>query len=143
MTFIVSVATDQDDAADGGCTVTVAFSDDVTSLVTRLAAEETGTAHIEGETGDYVVQAHAEHGFGYLFYVDDRSEAAYSVGDPLSPGIESSEQSFPAGSGVGLAVFSAALRQLLDTDVRPTIVSWRALDVGSELLGVLAADCFA
>jgi hypothetical protein len=128
MTFIASVATDQDDA-DGGFTVTVALPEDVTSLTTRLAAEETGTAHIEGETGDYVVQAHAEHGFGYLFYVDDR-DAAYSVGDPRSPAVKSSEQSFPAGSGVDLAVFDAALHQLLDTDVRPTVVSWRALDAG-------------
>jgi hypothetical protein len=129
MTFIASVATDQDDA-DGGFTVTVALPDDVTSLVTRLAGEETGTAHIESETGDYVVQAHAEQGFGYLFYVDDRVDAAYIVGDPGSPAVESSEQSFPAGSGVDLAVFDAALRQLLATDVRPTVVSWRALDAG-------------
>jgi hypothetical protein len=129
MTFIASVPTDQDDV-DGGFTVTVALPNDVISLVTQLAAAETGTAHIESETGDYVVQAHAEHGFGYLFYVDDHSDAAYSVGDPRSPGIESSEQSFPAGSGVGLDVFDAALRQLLDTDVRPTVVSWRVPDVG-------------
>jgi hypothetical protein len=125
MTFIASVSTDDD-----GFTVTVALPDDVTGLVARLAAAETGTAHIEGESGDYVVQAHAEHGFGYLFYVDDHYDAAYSVGDPRSPGIESSEQSFPAGSGVGLDVFDAALCQLLDTDVRPTVVPWRALDVG-------------
>ncbi|HEY3608884.1 MAG TPA: Imm1 family immunity protein [Pseudonocardiaceae bacterium] len=127
MTFIASVPTDHDD--EGGFTLTVALPAEVTNLVTRLVTEETGTAHIEGETADYVVQAHVEHDFGYLFYVDDRSDAAYSVGDPRSPGIESSEQSFPAGSGVGLDVFDAALRQLLDTDGRPTAVSWRAVDI--------------
>lgn len=96
-------------------------------MVERLTDPDTGAAHIEGEGGEYVLQTHVDHCLAYLFYVDEAEDAAYSDGEPTLPAVETGEQSFPAGSGVSLGVLVSALHELLDTNRRPTVLSWRAL----------------
>lgn len=126
MTFNATGPTHHD-GIDGGFALVIDSHNAVADLVALLTKDESGTAHIENEPGAFVAHAHVEHGFGYLFYVDDTHDAAFSVGEPDSPSVASDEQTFPTGSGLGGTEFEAALHQLLDTDTRPTVVRWRRL----------------
>jgi Immunity protein Imm1 len=93
------------DGVEDGFDIPVSSPTDVADLVARLADPATGTAHLESDAGDFVAQAHIEGTYGYLFYVDV-TEGAYSLGDPRSPAVHTSEQSFPAGSGIILTELS-------------------------------------
>ncbi|QUQ67093.1 Imm1 family immunity protein [Kutzneria sp. CA-103260] len=118
---------------DGGFDLHVTSPSDVTTLVTRLADPLTGTAHIEFEQGEGVVQAHVEGAYGYLFHVDERG-AAYSLGDPDSPAVDTDEQSFPAGGGITINALSGVLTDLLTSSSRPTTIEWHPLDAPSQAL---------
>jgi Immunity protein Imm1 len=118
------------DGVEDGFDIPVSSPADVADLVARLADPATGTAHLESDAGDFVAQAHIEGIYGYLFYVDV-TEGAYSLGDPRSPAVHTSEQSFPAGSGITLTELSSTLTNLLNAG-RPVKIRWQALDPASR-----------
>jgi hypothetical protein len=127
VTYSACAPTDHDGVEDGWDMAVVTRAD-VDSLVAALADTHTGTAHIESDAGEFVAQAAVERGFGYLFYVDVASGGAYSLGDPKSPELASSEQHFPAGSGITIPQLASALAQLLTTAGRPTAIQWQPLE---------------
>jgi hypothetical protein len=114
------------DGVEDGWDVAVATQADVDRLVSALADVHTGTAHIESDAGEFVAQAAIEQGFGYLFYVDVDG-GAYSLGDPTSPELASSEQHFPAGAGISVDQLRVALTELLTAVGRPSSVTWQPL----------------
>lgn len=122
-------------AGDG---LTVTESTELDGLVTRLAEPNAGAATIwhEGrepadpETGmlDHDVLAAIDGGYGYLSYIDTEHDLAVLDGDADSPSLSVEDLDFPAGSGVSVEVFTAALREFLDTGSRPESVTWREVD---------------
>jgi len=111
----------------------VLADEDVAELVTMLADPAAGTAtlYLSG-TGvfatppiyDHTVHAAVGDGYGYLSHWDLNNDLAYSRGEPDSPGLASEREKFPAGSGLSLASFRAALTELLHTGQRPSAVEW-------------------
>ncbi|WP_223839615.1 Imm1 family immunity protein [Saccharopolyspora pogona] len=73
---------------------------------------------------DHDVYANVVDGFGYLSHQDRDHGKAYPVGDPESAGCEFDDDDFPAGSGLPLDQFTAALVEFLRTTKRPTNVQW-------------------
>lgn len=129
MTYSACAPTHHDGVEDG-FDVPVSSLADVAELVARLADPATGTAHLESDAGDFVALAHIEGGYGYVFYVDV-TEGAYSLGDPRSHAVQTSEQSFPAGSGITLTELTSTLTNLLSTG-RPRNIHWQTLDLASR-----------
>jgi hypothetical protein len=120
MTFTAFGPTCQNGVEDGFRRV-VETPEDVRSLVALLGEEGVFTAVLEGERG--VIDAQVENGFGYLLYNGPEISFAYSVGLLNSPEVVS-ETEFPAGSGLELGVFTAALIEYLNTNRLPTSVRW-------------------
>jgi hypothetical protein len=106
----------------------------VDELVAQLSehAADTATIHLS-ESGffasppvyDHAVHAAVHGTHGYLSHWDLKNDLAYSSGDPESPALDSENEDFPAGSGIPLADFATALKELLATGQRPTCVSWQ------------------
>jgi Immunity protein Imm1 len=97
---------------------------------TRL--EHSGRRLFDQRLAYYNMFAAIVNGYGYLSYEDETLNKAYVVGDPASPGHMHDSDDFPAGSGVPLATFTAALVEWLASAERPTVVQWR--DDPEELL---------
>jgi Immunity protein Imm1 len=125
-TYSACAPTDHDGVEDGW-DMAVSTQADVDRLVAALADVRTGTAHIESDIGEFVAQAAIAGGFGYLFYVDVDG-GAYSLGDPTSPELASSEQHFPAGSGITPERLAVALAELLTAGGRPSSIRWQPLE---------------
>lgn len=122
MTLNASIAI-VDGSVPGGKSLSIASPEDIASLIDVLRGPESSTATIEADTA--VLDAHFEHGFGYLLYSGDRA-FAYSQGDPDSPAVVESEVGFPQGAGVPLETFAAALNEFLaDCDTPPPSVAWQ------------------
>lgn len=95
---------------------------DVDQLIVLLAEPDTHTATLE--TDNAALDAHIEKGFGYLLYSGDEL-FGYSMGDSDSPGVDS-EVGFPAGSGLPMGRFRAALIEFITTGGGlPTSIQWR------------------
>lgn len=127
MTSYSACAPTDHDGVEDGWDMAVATRADVDRLVAALADTHAGTAHIESDAGEFVAQAAIERGYGYLFYVDVDG-AAYSLGDPKSPELASSEQHFPAGSGITIERLAVALAELLTAVGRPSSIRWQPLE---------------
>ncbi|MBC6451564.1 Imm1 family immunity protein [Actinokineospora xionganensis] len=122
MTLNASIAI-VDGGVPGGKSLPIASPEDITGLVDLLRGPGSFTATIEADNA--VLDAHIEHGFGYLLYSGDEA-FAYSQGDPDSPAVIESEVGFPQGAGVPLETFAAALAEFLaDSDTPPPSVAWQ------------------
>lgn len=130
----ISSATD----ANAGDGVTIAEPAGIDDLIARLAEPNAGAATIWHEareladtaTGmlDHDVAAAVSNGFGYLSHIDVDHDYAVLDGDPDSPQLSTDDVEFPAGSGVGLPVLAAALREFLETGRRPSSLEWRDVE---------------
>ncbi|WP_019815088.1 Imm1 family immunity protein [Saccharomonospora saliphila] len=130
MTYRAAVQTAAPGEAEQVRELPLAGPEDVDELVSLLAGDEvhTATVHDGEEDPALDVQVHGE--YGYLLYAGDEL-LGYSVGDPDSPALaDVSEAQFPAGSGVPLEVFRAALLEFVNTGGgAPESVGWQdALD---------------
>ncbi|WP_369785235.1 Imm1 family immunity protein [Saccharomonospora xinjiangensis] len=126
---------DEDGSYEGMNTVLQA-PEDVTAFVGKVAAADPYADSIrlvhdkrplwDAEQGvtDHDVVAAVVDGFGYLSHRDRDDAKAYPVGVPGSPGCEFDDEDFPAGSGLSLEQFTAALVEFLHTAKRPTNVRW-------------------
>lgn len=107
---------------DGGQELSLETVTDVDQLVTLLSDPATHTATLE--TGTAALDAHVHNGRGYLLYSGDEL-FGYSIGDDDSPAV-ASEVGFPAGSGLSIERFRAALIEFVSTEGElPTAVQWR------------------
>ncbi|HVK25767.1 MAG TPA: Imm1 family immunity protein [Actinokineospora sp.] len=122
MTLNVSVPV-VDDGIVTGKSLSVTSDADIDGLVELLSRPGSSTATIEAESA--VLDAHVEHGFGYLLYSGDTA-FAYSHGAPESPAVIESEVGFPQGCGLPLDAFVTALHEFLsDSDTPPASVCWK------------------
>ncbi|EID54649.1 Imm1 family immunity protein [Saccharomonospora xinjiangensis] len=124
---------DEDDSHEGMNTV-LHTPEDVTAFVGKVAAadpyaDSIRLAHVkrplwDAEQGftDHDVFAAIVAGFGSLSHQDRDHAKAYPVGVPESPGCEFDDEDFPAGSGLTLEQFTAALVEFPHTAKRPTNV---------------------
>ncbi|RKT57500.1 Imm1 family immunity protein [Saccharothrix australiensis] len=119
-----------------GARMTVTTPADVEVLVARLAEDTAEAAKIEhhgrarltfeGESApDHILVAGVAGGYGYFEYADDDHEPSRPVGDPASPVYHSDSDEYPAGSGLPIEAFTAALCEFLATARRPACVDWR------------------
>lgn len=113
-----------------GVNLVVGTADQVDDIVRRLAETQAGTAKIWGPdirqdrwTG-HMIHAAIDGRFGYLSYNSDDCDLVFPDGDTASPGYDSTDEEFPAGSGVSLAEFGAALKEFLLTGQRPESIRW-------------------
>lgn len=113
----------------------VATPGDVDTLVAKLTdpAADTATIYLTNSAVfgsppmiDHTVHAVVAADRGYLSYWDTTHELAFSSGDPASAAYESEAEDFPSGGGLPLDTFITALRELLATGQRPTVVDWRS-----------------
>ncbi|MEU6645323.1 Imm1 family immunity protein [Saccharomonospora sp. NPDC046836] len=115
---------------------TLETPDDVAAFVAKVAAADPYADSIrlvhndrplfdpaQGFT-DHDVFAAVVDGFGYFSHQDRSYGKGFSVGDPDSPGCEFDDEDFPAGSGLSLEEFTAALVEFLRTCERPRNVQW-------------------
>lgn len=111
----------------GGEAFTLHHTADVDRLVAQLSQPTTHTATLEAANA--ALDAHVQEGRGYLMYSGDEL-FGYSIGEESSPAVDS-EVGFPAGSGLPLDVFRAALVEFVMSDGKlPQAVNWRdAADV--------------
>jgi hypothetical protein len=116
---------------------------DVETLVGMLAdpAADTATIYLSDSgvfatppSCDHTVHAAVSGGYGYLSHWDMHNDLAYSSGDPESPGHESENEDFPAGSGLPLVRFADALKELLATGQRPRRIRWATAEAGGMTL---------
>ncbi|SFQ71776.1 Immunity protein Imm1 [Amycolatopsis arida] len=122
MTWAVSVPVDGADG--GGEHFTVATEEDVDRLVALLRRPEAGEGSIQSENGASVLDVLVQNDYGYLLFSGEEAYV-YSVGHPDSPAGES-EGGFPAGSGVSIDRFRAALVEFVTSGGRlPSAVEWR------------------
>jgi hypothetical protein len=120
MTRTASVPTMRDGIA-GGERIPLDSAADVAVLVELLGQPYADTASIQTEHA--AMDAHVAHGFGYLLY-SGQDGYILSDGDPTSPAV-ASETGFPAGTGLPLADFTAALEEFVRTERAPSGVQWR------------------
>ncbi len=136
ITAVWPISSPGDVNAGDGLTVTDPVELD--GLVGRLSEPNAGAASIwhEGrepadpDTGmlDHDVLAAVDGGFGYLSYIDTEHDLAVLDGSVDSPALPVEDLEFPAGSGVPMGAFTAALREFLATGRRPECVVWRPVD---------------
>jgi hypothetical protein len=115
-----------------GENVVVDTPDGVAELVERLTDPQASTAKIwgpdirqDGWTGQ-LIHAAVDGQFGYLSYNSDECALVFPAGNPASPGYDSMDEEFPAGSGILVAELAAALREFLATGSQPRAVRWAA-----------------
>lgn len=125
-----------EDGSYEGMNTVIETPEDVTAFVGKVAAADpyVGSVRLvhnkrplwDAEQGftDHDVFAAVVDGFGYLSHQDRDHAKAYSIGAPESPGCEFDDEDFPAGSGLTLEQFTAALVEFLHTTKRPTSVRW-------------------
>lgn len=125
-----------EDGSDEGMNTALETPEDVTAFVDKVAAADPYADSIrlvhnkrplgDAEQGftDHDVFAAVVDGSGYLSHQDSNHAKAYPVGVPESPGCEFDDEDFPAGSGLTLEQFTAALVEFLHTTKRPTNVRW-------------------
>jgi hypothetical protein len=108
-----------------GANVVVDTPDGVDDLARRLGDPLAGTAKIWGPdirqdrwTGQFI-HAAVDQGYGYLSYASDDCALVFPAGDAASPGYDSADEEFPAGSGLPLGEFATALKEFLATGRRP------------------------
>lgn len=125
MTYSAAVEVDIVDGVD----VPLASAEDVDALVELLQRDNVGAATIQDGEADAVLDVRAADGYGYMAFWGDEL-TGLTVGDPASPGLhEQAEIGFPAGTGVPLDTFRAALVEFVETHGQvPSAVKWRATD---------------
>jgi hypothetical protein len=117
-----------------GANLVVDTADQVDDLVGRLADPRAGTAKIWGPdirqdqwTGQ-LIHAAVDENYGYLSYTSDECALVFPAGAAASPGYDSTDEEFPAGSGIPLTEFTTALREFLVTGRQPDSVRWIEAD---------------
>ncbi|GAA1253202.1 hypothetical protein GCM10009676_45340 [Prauserella halophila] len=125
MTYSAAVEVDVVDGTD----VPLTLAEDVDALVELLQRDNIGAATIQDGEEDAVLDVRADGEYGYLAFWGDEL-TGLSVGDPASPALhEQAEIGFPAGTGVPLDKFRAALVEFVETHGHvPSAVEWRATD---------------
>ncbi|GAB3507074.1 Imm1 family immunity protein [Amycolatopsis cihanbeyliensis] len=124
------------DGTYDGMNTTLETPEDVAGFVNKVAAADPYVDSIRmihndrplenAEQGftDHDVFAAVADGFGYLSHQDRDNAKAFPLGEPDSAGCEFDDEDFPAGSGLPLDQFTAALVEFLHTAKRPTNVQW-------------------
>ncbi|NIJ14644.1 hypothetical protein FHU38_005045 [Saccharomonospora amisosensis] len=114
---------------DQGYDLELTAAADVDELIRLLSLDDAGAASIQRTEVDPVLDVQVHDRFGYLMYVGDQMYG-YSVGDPDSPDLaDLSEVGFPAGTGVPLERFRAALVEFITKDgALPSVVEWRPVE---------------
>lgn len=136
ITAVWPISSGADPNSGDGMTITEPSGID--DLIARLAEANAGPATVwhEGReladdaTGmlDHDVVIHIAGGYGYASFLDPEHDYAVLDGEPESPAVHLDDAEFPAGSGVGVPVLAAMLRELLETGQRPASVGWQPAD---------------
>ncbi|OQO92189.1 hypothetical protein B1813_08040 [Saccharomonospora piscinae] len=138
MSITAGWAVIREDGSYEGMNATLETPEDVVAFVQRVAAADPYADSIrvvhndrpfwDAEQGftDHDVFAAIVDGFGYLSHQDSDHAKAYPLGDPEAAGCEFDDEEFPAGSGLVLEQFTAALVEFLRTTKRPTNIEWTA-----------------
>ena len=126
MTYRAVVPTGRDDEQQQPVTT----SEDVEELITLLSGDDAHAVTIADSEDAPALEAQVHGGYGYLLYSGD-GLPVHSVGEPDSPALDQvSEVGFPAGSGLTLDAFRAAVREFVDNGGSlPASVRWRGVEV--------------
>lgn len=138
MTFTAAWSISDPNDVRAGAEMTVTSSDDVDTLVTKLADPNAGAALIRHQQRpptefhgqqlpDHHMTAGVWHSYGYITFTDRDHEPCTLVGNPGSPMFPADAVEYDAGSGVSIETLAAALREFLATAQRPTNVEWRTV----------------
>jgi hypothetical protein len=117
-------------AGNGVQRIPVADEAAVDELIALLSGDDVLAATVHDGEEDPAIDAQISGKHGYLLYAGEEL-LGYSVGDPESPALtETSEAQFPAGSGLPLDEFRAALREFVATGgAVPSVVGWQDAEI--------------